>query len=336
MHIKCLDVRFDMLPEHNNFTDFYKFGQVISYNIHEGTDLNDLGLDIDTSIIYDISFDQSSTCTGIFLRDLNNTAAYIIEVRRTKDMDADDYIFELEMFVNELTKNLTILHLIYEKPIKTEMFRSSQVAFQLEGSIRQWNRRYSQFKNCLLDNIEAVSWKSSIVNKEVWGSNYTSKEASKSSIIELFPWAGFYGSSLYKDNDGYEAVGIMFGWYFCSFDPLGRPYVRGDEYSGNVGCIVIADIDAEVLAESLNQSDVNAKWFVFNPKLSTFKNIMKGAEKYQISVIQIEDAYTVLCVCIEANVILPKSGKISLVVATPENMSASAKRIIGTDFHFYL
>lgn len=336
MHIKCLEAKFELLPNRNNFIDFYKFGKLNTYEISEGSSIEDLKLNIDPSFIYDISFDQSSTCTGIFLRDLNNTVVYIIEVRRTKDMNADDYIFDLEMFVNELTQNLTLLHLIYEKPIKTEMFRSSQVAFQLEGSIRQWIRRYTQFKNCLLDNIEAVSWKSCIVNKDVWGSDYTSKEASKSAIIELFPWTRFYGSSLYKDNDGYEAIGIMFGWYFCSFDPLGRPYVRGDEYNGNVGCIVMPNVDAETLSDSLNKADVKSKWFVFNPRLSTFKNIMKGAEKYQVSVVQIEDPYTALCVCVEANVILPQSGTLSLVIATPENMTSTAKRVIGTDFHFYL
>lgn len=336
MHIKCLEAKFETQEDMKQYVDFYKFSQCTYFNLSEGECFADLDIELDTTLIYDLSLDQSSTCTGIFLRAIDNSTLYVLEVKRTKNSSADDYIFDFELFLNELTKDLTLLHLIYERPINTSTFRSSQVAFQLEGAIRQLVRRYPQFKYVLLDSIEPTSWKSCIVNTSRWGKDYTSKQASKESIIELFPWAGYYGSSINKDNDGYEAIGILFGWYFSAFDPFGRPYVRGQEFTGNVGCIVMPEMEAESLASSLTEAEIDAKWFVYNPKFSTFKNIMKSAEKYKVSVIQVEDLYTALCICIEANLKPPASGKLSVVVATPENMSAAAKRVLGDTFHFYL
>lgn len=336
MHIKCLSLSFELLPVFKEIIDFYKFGSCTNYQVQEVTDITDVHIKLDKSKIYDLSFDQSSTCTGIFIKDTKNTEAFIIEVKRTANMSADDYIFELEMFVNKITQGCTILHLIYERPIKTETFRSSQVAFQLEGIIRQWIRRYDQFKTAFLDNIEPTSWKASIVDKERFSSNYTSKEASKESIIELFPWTGFYGYSLNKDNDGYESIGIMFGWYLCSFDAFGRPYVRGEEFKGNIGCVVLPEVDVIELSKMMTDNNIENKWFVYNPKFSVFQNILKSADKYQVSLIQIEDLYTALCVCIEANIKYPSSGKVVLAVITPEHQSAASKRILGDTFHFYL
>ena len=336
MHIKCLKTTFAEIPNMSTIPDFCKFGEVTGFSITEGSSISEIQVSLDSEKIYVLSIDQSSTCSGVFIKDIKNTEAYILEFKKTTGMTADDYIFDFEIAMNELTANKTFMFLIYEAPIKTSAFRSSQVAFQLEGTIKLWTRRYSQFRNAKLDNIEPTSWKSVIVDKNKWGSNYTSKQASKESIIELFPWTGNYRSSLNKDNDGYEAVGIMMGWFSCSFDAFGRPYVRGEEYTGTVGCIAMPSVDAKSLCEALTAQGVDANWFVYNPKVSTFKNIMKSARKYEVSLIQIEDAYSILSVCVEANIKPPDDGVLTLIVVTPENMNAAALRIIGKQFQFYL
>lgn len=336
MKIKCLSVFFEETKGMNPFVDFYFFGDVRNHKLTEGTSIKQLGISLNKDKIYAISFDQSSSCSGVFIKDIYNTEIYMLEFRRSNGLNADDYIFEFEMLIKELTEGNTFMYLIYEAPIDSPTYRSKQVAFQLEGIIRQWVRRYEHFKTANLDNIEPPSWKSIIVDTSKYGADYVSKQASKESIIDLFPWAGLYGTSLYKDNDAYEAVGIMFGWFTASFDAFGRPYVRGDEYTGNVGCIVLPEVKAEDISNAMSAQGVDNKWFMYNPKFSTFKNIMKSARQYNIAFIQIEDLYTLLTVCIEANVKLPSSGIATLAVATPGNMSAAASRIIGDKFNFYL
>ena len=80
----------------------------------------------------------------------------------------------------------------------------------------------------------------------------------------------------------------------------------------------------------------NTKWFVYNPKSSIFKNIVKAAEKDCVVLVHVDDPYIKLALSVESNLKLFEHDFFTLVIVTPNFMSAAAKRILGTQFHFYL
>lgn len=333
IYLKCLHTMFEPLPDFKPYVDFYRFGNLIDFHVTEGEHLE---IPLRDDIIYDISFDQSTSNTGIFIKAHNNLEVYMIEVCKKSKTTPEEYMFELETVLHEICKGHLFLHLIYEKPIKSGNFRSSQVLFQLEGMLRMLTMRYEEFKSIKYDSISKMSWAPCVFDKERYGSNYSDKEAAKQSIIMQFPWTQWFGFSLGKDNDGYEAVGVMMGWFCTAFDPFGRPYVRGDSFHGNVGCTILPSIPYNTLYEQLKKEDVNTKWFVYNPKSSIFKNIVKAAEKDCVVLVHVDDPFIKLALSIESNLKLFECDFFTLVIVTPNFMSAAAKRILGTQFHFYL
>ena len=336
VYLKSLHVTFEIVPDFKPYIHFAKFSSPINFDINEGTSLSALNLNLDDNIVYDISFDQSTTNTGIFIKAHNNTEIFMIEVYKKAGTSTEDYMFELETIIHSLCEDKLLLHLIYEKPIKSNNFRSSQVLFQLEGLLRMFAKRYKEFKSVKYETISKFEWAANIFDKQKFGSDYSDKHLSKQAIINLFDWTHYFGSSLYQDNDGYEAVGVMMGWFISAYDPLGRPYVRGDNFNGTVGCIVLPGVPYSSLYEELKKEEVDTKWFVFNPKTSIFKNIIKAAEQNYVVLVHIEDPYIKLALSVESNLKLFECDYFTLVIATPNFMSASAKRILGSQFHFYL
>lgn len=336
IRLKCLHAMFDVQPDFKPYVDFYKFGNLLDFNVTEGSKIEHLNILLKDDVIYDISFDQSTSNTGVFIKAHNNSEIYMIEVCKASNTTPEEYMFELESFLHGICNSYLFLHLIYEKPIKSKNFRSSQVLFQLEGMLRMLPLRYEEFKSVEYGSISKMEWAPTVFDKERYGSNYSDKEAVKQSIISIFPWTQWFGFSLGKDNDGYEAIGVMMGWFYNSFDPLGRPYVRGDSFHGNVGCTILPGVPYDTLYEQLKKEDVNTKWFVYNPKSSIFKNIVKAAEKDCVVLVHVDDPYIKLALSVESNLKLFEHDFFTLVIVTPNFMSAAAKRILGTQFHFYL
>lgn len=336
IYLKSLHILFEKLPDFRPYVDFYRFGNIIDFHLTEGMDLKQLNILLSDNVIYDISFDQSTSNTGIFIKAHDNSEAYMIEVCKKSNTTPESYMYELETIIHGICKGHHFLNLIYEKPIKTNNFRSSQVLFQLEGMLRMLPLRYEEFKSTHYDNISKTSWASCVFDTERYGSNYSDKEAAKQSVIMHFPWTQWFGFSLGKDNDGYEAVGVMMGWFCTAFDPLGRPYVRGDSFNGNVGCTILPGFSYSMLYEELKKENVNAKWFVYDPKSSIFKNIVKAAEKDCVVLVHVDDPYIKLALSVESNLKLFDYEFFTLAIATPNFMTAAAKRVLGTQFHFYL
>lgn len=332
--IKIVRILFKKLEDFKPIIDFERFGEPIGYQEGFFKDYRECGVVLDTNTIYDLSMDQSSSNTGIFIKSEDNTEVYMIEVLRNKSQDAHDYIFDLEMFISKLVGETHIAHTIYEKPIKSESYRSSQVLFALEGNIKALCKRYEAFKCSRLENIENPAWRAQMIQDEF--ASLSRKESSLMSVRALFPWTAVYGNSLYKDNDIYESIGIMFGWFKSAFDHLGRPYVRGDQFFGSIGVFLLPEIDAEELAKGFEEQGLKSNWAVYNPSFSTFKNIVKQATAYEVSCVQVEDPYVMLMLCVEANMVYTKYSKMTMVLVTPNYIDRRIYDITGKEFSFVL
>lgn len=334
--IKYHIFNFEELNVPDHWVSFPNFGTCIK-SVQKVVDHGDqVEITLDPDKVYQLSMDQSSSNTGIFIKDYKNTEAYMIEVKRQNNQSASDYIYDLEVFLHQICEECTFSHLIYEKPITSESYRSSQVAFQLEGTICSLGKRYREFASAKIDNIENSSWRRVVVDKKFEAQGYNRKEQSRQSVMAAFPWTADYGMSVYKDQDIFEAVGVMMGWFINSFDAFGRPYVRGDRTTATIGGFIFPGLPGRKVMELMETQGIEAQFYVENVRYPIYKNLTAGMKPYEVHVVEFSNKYAMLALCIECNVKWMDPDVMSVVLMDANTVDTRLKEISGGQFHFVL
>lgn len=334
--IKICLLEFEELQSKDHWVTFAQFGSCASHktvtfdNYHE---LGDAGINLDPEDAWQIAFDQSTSNSGVFIKNYKNTKAIMMEMNRSRGESADDFIFNFEMLVHQLCKGVKFTHLLYERPITTESFRSSQVLFQLEGMLRALVKRYEEFHAARLDYIENSSWRSVVVDTKKF-SGYSRKGQTFMSINEYYPWVMHYGTSIGEDYDVFEAMGVMFGWFINSYDALGRPYVRGDKFNGSIGGFILPGVSAKSVAEEFSKVGLKVGWFVENPRKSIYENIASGLEHYAINCVEMSTQSAMLALYVECNLKWDDPKKLTLVIVPANFVDTRLYSITGREFHF--
>lgn len=331
--IKIGSFEFAGFESENYWADFAVFGELQVSTVDFYDRYQEVELQLDPQDTWQMAIDQSTTNSGIFIKNYNNTRAYMIEVSKERGVHADDYIYDLEMFIHRICVGTKFTHLIYERPIKTESFRSAQVLFQLEGILRAFVRRYEEFKTARLDYIENSSWRSVVVDSEKFP-GYSRKEQSAKSIEQVYPWSKGYGGSIGSDFDVYESMGVMFGWFLNSFDKLGRPYVRGDKYTGNIGGFILPFQSAEEVSKAFNDVGIKADWQIAHPSKSIYENIAAGIEHYKVKCVELSDPVVMLALTVECNMKWLNPDKMTVVLVAANYVDQRLFQVTGKEYHF--
>ncbi len=334
--IKICSIGFEEIPCENHWLTFARFGPDTGYVCRQYADYRDVDLQLfglSPEDTWQISFDQSTTNSGVFIKNYQNTRVIMLEMHRDWGDTADDFIFDFEMLLHKICQGVQFTHLLYERPITSESYRSSEVLFQLEGMLRQLIKRYDEFKTARLDYIENSSWRKVVVDSKKY-SNYNRKSQTYKSISEFYPWTCFYGASLGDDYDIYEAMGVMFGWFINSYDALGRPYVRGDKFNGRIGGFILPDVSSREVAHSLQELKLDADWFVENPRKSIYENIASGLEPHHIRCVEISSPSAMLALFVECNLKWTSPEKATLVIVPANFVDSRLFDITGKEYHF--
>lgn len=344
MHVSAISlkcVKFIFSPYRSNgvhlWTDFCRFGELINVEVYEKIkDPMDFPFTLNPDEIYQIGLDQSTSCTGIFIKNFRNTEVYMMEYKAnsvTKPTDATSFLINLEMFLHNLCKGTNISHTIYEATIESDNYRTSKILAQLAGIVEALPLRYNEFKTTVLDDIANQSWRESVICEEFC--EYDRKEQSMLSIQKIFPWTINYGNSL-SSRDVYEAMGILFGWFMKSFDKLGRPYVRGTPFSGNVGIILFPNMSGEEVCNQINSLGIEiANYKVYNFSLSIFKNIVCSVSKEDAALVEITDKFVIICMCAEANIKIEDYNIMTALVVRESCDYAKSIYSLAGGFMFY-
>lgn len=333
--IKHQSLMFSKLNVDNHWVNFWKFGDLLQTNQEYFKDYRESTIQLDPNAYYQISFDQSSSNTGIFIKNLENTEVHMIEVLRSKGQAAGDYIWDLEQFLHQMCEGCVFSHIIYEKPINTQAYRSAQVLFQLEGVLCALSRRYPEFKAAKVDNIENPAWYAAIRDKTL-DASYSRKEVSRISVNRLWPWTLEYGSSLYKDNDIFDAIGVMMGWFIASFDPFGRPYVRGARTTRAVGGYVLPGLTGEQVAQMLREYGIDCEVYIENPTYAIYQNLAAMVQQYKTVCVEFSSKYAMLCMSIECNLKWIDPDIMTVILVDAATVDSNLKEITGGTFHFVL
>ena len=316
------------------FSDFAVFGEVLDSPVEYWDNVSDITARLNPNSCWQIGMDQSTSNCGVFIKNLDNTETYMMEFHRKRGQDADDFMFQLERGLHLMCQYVKASHLIYEKPIDTGSYRSAQVLFQLEGYIRGLVKRYDEFMDAKLDNVANSSWRAEVVLPKYQG--LERKRASYMSIREIFPWVNAYGESLGPDQDIFEAMGVLFGWYMTAFDPLGRPYARKEKFNGNIGGFYLPDVSAVDVSKEFSKLGLDTDWYVYNGKASLWSNIASAVEKQKVTCLEIGASYQMLLMCVESNMVWTNPEKITLVLVASNFVDRNLFKVTGDKYHFVL
>lgn len=333
MSVKICSFQFEPVPMENHWVGFADFGAMTKFEVQWYDGYRDVPVKLDKEKVYQVGLDQSTSNCGIFIKDYENTEAYMMEISKDKGDDADTSIFNIEMLLHKVCEDAKISHLIYERPIDNESFRSAQVLFQLEGMIRSLAKRYPEFKTARLDCIVNSSWRRVVILEELKQME-DRKLATEQSIQRIFDWSNCYGFSLGVDHDIYEAMGVIFGWFINSFDALGRPYVRGDKYIGAIGGFILPTVGAEEVCNQFKAAGLEASWAVQNPRKTIFENLSIAVEKYKIVCLELTEPYAMLAMSVECNIKWMEPDKMTVVLVAANYVDARLFAITGKDYHF--
>lgn len=331
--IKIGTFEFHPFESKNHWVDFAIFGELECSNVEHFERYSAVTLRLDPEDTWQIALDQSTTNSGIFIKNYENTKAYMIEFSRDRGEQADDYIYDLEMLLHKISEGARYTHLIYERPIKSESFRSAEVLFQLEGMLRALVRRYEEFRTAQLDYIENSSWRAVVVDSDKF-SGYDRKRQTVKSIEAIYPWTKAYGGSIGSDQDIYEAIGVMFGWFINSYDKLGRPYVKGDKYTGSIGGYILPFQSAEEVASEFEKLGIEATWRIEHPRKSIYENIAAGLEHYKVKCVEISDPVAMLALTIECNMKWMNPDKMTVVLVAANFVDKRLFQVTGKEYHF--
>ena len=332
--IKFARYVFSTLTGFKPYINFMDFGECIGFDVNHYKSVHDFEFKLRDDMVYDVGFDQSTSNTGVIIKNCNNTEVYLLEVSRQKGQDPYQYMFDLELLLDKLTRGSHISHLLYEEPINTKNYRSAQVLFALEGVIQGLPKRYEAFQTAKIDNVPNSTWVKRIKNSRF--EDYERKTMTMYSVLELFPWARLYGESIGKDKDIFDAIGVMNGWFRSSYDAQGRPYVKGKEFQGGIGCYLLPNVNSGELCDSFEEHGISSKWAMYNPNLSTYENIAKFAQKDKVAFVTTDDQHAMLNLCVLAGWKFQKMESMCIMIVTPNYMDKRVYEIAGKEFCFVL
>ena len=105
--IKICLLEFEELQGKDHWVTFAQFGSCISHKtmtLDSYRELSDAGIVLDPEDAWQIAFDQSTSNSGVFIKNYKNTKAIMMEMHRARGDNADDFIFDFEMLVHQLCK----------------------------------------------------------------------------------------------------------------------------------------------------------------------------------------------------------------------------------------
>lgn len=125
--------------------------------------VQNLNITLPKSMVYRISFDQSSSCTGIFIKSTNGDFYMMVEVKR----DSDDKILfyrDLKTLIYKLIHGVKVDLAIIEEPVPNmKQYTSGKILLELKGKLTEW---LSEFGVGKLQNIYPQTWKKYVVSKK--------------------------------------------------------------------------------------------------------------------------------------------------------------------------
>ena len=289
---------------------------------------------------YLVGIDQSTTCTGIYIQDVNDTINFICDFQRMEDVGS--YTEKLLLFLRKLLKDREVLLFVYEALPTGAM--PNIILEKLHKQISGWRMTDPMFANLsplTFDDIPPGMWKSHVYlgSKERYANAFNTKLEIAKDICEqktnLLPFLAEIKS---KDYDAFDACGILLGYlreHFLNgtFNLKLRRIGGQTKFYDDVFCAVSKvdsqgkDLMFQDIGEKLHKvlGDGTVPFLYWNEKYSFIENIRKALTYDDLIVTLLDDIRVETSLQFRYNIKLRGKEKIFLVLAKSKSLSRRQK-----------
>lgn len=162
--------------------------------------------------VYDVGFDQSTSCTGLSIKDINSKVIVMCELVN-RHLDKPSYIRALLTIVDRLFQSKKIRYVFVEDPLKYITGHQEAVLVELKNKLVELLNSKPNIQHVKL--MQPQSWRSGIIGKDNPHVK-NSKSATVWEIEKAYPKTKIFESMTYNpsDNggyDGFESLGVLLG-----------------------------------------------------------------------------------------------------------------------------
>ena len=199
---------------------------------------------------YYVGIDQSTTCTGIFIMDVDLKSYVMLDVKR-EGTDKDIYFRGLHGVLNMILTSANIKMVVLEEPFSSKFApASSMILKELKGKLLAWFSQMPQLRQVPIHTIYPQTWKSKICDVSMnkndpikYSDAVKNKKAMASLLCRTFPLLQNYLNLHFStDCDGFDACGIILGYIMYSHTKSGMPRICGIKEQRHVSLVCYAQV----------------------------------------------------------------------------------------------
>lgn len=301
---------------------------------------------------YLVGIDQSTTCTGIYIRDVDGKIDLICDYHRMTDR-VDDYVDQLLRLLEYFLRGKRVKLFVYEALPKG--MKENPVLERLHKTVDGWRTSSPTFRELnsrTFGDIPPTMWKrhNYLGERERSGEQeshaFTEKRTLAEDIVVAKPHLkDFLDNSISKDLDAFDAAGILEGYllehYVDGDIKAGKRKIGGEmHYYNNIFVMVkpfryVSD-DALLEQLKLEVGRYFPEWkkipfLYWNRGESFYKNIRQAMNYFDIIYTVIEDDEEITPLKFRYNFNLRSDEKVYLVIAKSKDVPQSVKSKISKE-----
>ena len=291
---------------------------------------------------YYLSLDQSTTCTGISIRNTEETVLCQMDFMRLQT-PKEVYFTQLEKLVSHLVKDLRLSLIVIENPIPVKNSKATPVLFKLAKDIKGWKDSIPEFYGVPFDTIYPQQWKEKVLDKKKGKYRYGVKAEIAKDVSDIFPLLNNYRvRCLACDFDSFDATGIMSGYLRQHFDEDGNKVNFGSAvYNSKMHIFVKYLPSIEIKNTNLIMEGIPKKMPIemlqYNSDKSFYDNLRMACSGYPVSCFSINDQLTYLNMLWESKESFNRNYNFVCVVARQGYMTESQlRKAQKTNTYFYM
>lgn len=238
----------------------------------------DFNLVLKSGIKYRMAIDQSTTCTGIAIQDVNKDITILFDFKRDST-DKEGFYRDLKFFIKKIIHGVDLQYFVYEKPIYTPNQRyTSRMLIELSGRVMEWKDEFEELQgDTVVDCVFPQTWQSLVVDHSKGKNRMRKKECIADDLCDLFPeFRGYLDMHYSKDLDAFDALGILTGYEKYAYTEDGVPQICGtiEKRHTSLVCYTYVDARAATSLDNLTYYMGDAVK-IFKPKFKMF-NLKKN------------------------------------------------------------
>lgn len=250
----------------------------------------DLKIVLPEDRVWCLGIDQSTSCTGLCIQDIEKDFQILIDVRRDTALQKRDFYRDLFYLIKRTVTDRKIRMVVMEKPAPKAQY-ASRVLEELKGHVEEWVLQIPELEAALSDSVFPQTWKSYIVDKSKGKNRSNDKFAIASDLVDRFPLLSSYLREYpFKDYDSFDACGILNGFLEYAFTPEGDEKIHGvkeKRHTSLVGYLWADQGDRDAIQNAFSfdpgMKVLHFTPLVYNEKANLHDNIRMASSNYSAS-----------------------------------------------------